>query len=154
MGFQIEDLDDIRDATVVDREGAKIGTIEDVFLDRHTGHPAWAAVKTGLLGRKHTLVPIVDAIFNPNADVVVPFTKDQVKQAPSIEPGQELTPELERELWEHYGMSGYEEWTGEDRTRALGLADETDDLAAQEAAPVLLRLRRVVVIAVAPVSDD
>jgi hypothetical protein len=31
---------------MVDREGARIGKIEDVFLDRRTVGPGWAAVKS------------------------------------------------------------------------------------------------------------
>jgi sporulation protein YlmC with PRC-barrel domain len=153
MGFKPEDIDTLRGATVVDREGAKVGKIEDVFLDRQTGQPAWAAVKTGLLGHRHSLVPITDASLNANGDVEVPVSKDQVKRAPNIEPGRELTPELERQMWEHYGLSGYEDYTGDDQTRELGLADDAEDAAAQEAAPVMLRLRRVVVVAVAPAPD-
>jgi sporulation protein YlmC with PRC-barrel domain len=154
MGFELRDIDDVRGATMVDKEGAKIGTVEDAFLDRHTGRPAWAAVKTGLFGRKHTLVPIADAFSNPNGEVQVPFTKDQVKDAPSVDPDDELTPELERRMWEHYGLSGYEDWSGEDRTRGIGLSDDAEDLAAQSEAPVLVRLRRVVVVAVVPTRDD
>jgi sporulation protein YlmC with PRC-barrel domain len=154
MAITLNDIDDVRGATMVDREGARIGKVEDVFLDRQTGRPAWAAVKTGLFGRKHALVPITDAFLNASADVQVPFTKEQVKEAPSIEPGQELTPELERTMWEHYGISGYEDWRGDDQTRGRGLPDDAEDAAAQAAAPVLLRLRRVVVVAVAPAPDE
>jgi hypothetical protein len=154
MGFQLEDIEDVRGATMVDREGAKIGTIEDVFLDRQSGRPAWAAVKTGLFGRKHTLVPITDAILNPNGEVQVAVDKGRVKDAPNVDPGQELTPEMERRMWEHYGMTGYEEWSGEDQTQGRGLSDDADDTAAQNAAPVMVRLRRVVVVAVGPVPDD
>jgi hypothetical protein len=154
MAFELENIDDLRGATMIDREGARIGSIEGVFLDRQTGRPAWAAVKTGLFGRRHTLVPITDAILNPSADVQVPFAKDQVKEAPNIEPGEELTPELESRMWEHYGMSGYEEWRGEDQTRDRALPDDAEDAAAQEAAPVMVRLRRVRIVAVAPVPDD
>jgi sporulation protein YlmC with PRC-barrel domain len=154
MGLKLEDIDDVRGAAVVDKEGAKIGEVEDVFLDRQTGRPAWAAVRTGLFGRKHTLVPIAEAILNPTGEVQVPFAKDQVKEAPKVEPGQELTPELERTMWGHYGMSGYEEWRGDDQTRGLGLPDDSEDAAAQDAAPVIVRLRRVVLVAVAPVPDD
>jgi hypothetical protein len=152
MGFELKDIDDVL-GTMVDREGAKIGTVEDVFLDRHTGGPAWAAVRTGLFGRKHTLVPITDAFLNPNGEVQVPFLKEQVKQAPSIDPGEPLTPDLERALWTHYGLSDYHAWRGEDRTRGLGLRDDEDDRLAQDAAPALLRLRRVVVVAVTPPAE-
>ena len=154
MGFKLEDIDDVRGATMVDKEGAKIGDVEDVFLDRQTGRPAWAAVKTGLFGRKHTVVPITDAFLNTNAEVQVPFTKDQVKEAPNIEPGQELTPELERKMWEYYGVKGYDEWRGDDQTRGAGLPDDAEDAALQDAAPVVVRLRRVVLVAVAPVPKD
>jgi sporulation protein YlmC with PRC-barrel domain len=154
MGFKLEHVEDVHGATMVDKEGAKIGKVEDVFLDRQTGQPAWAAVKTGLFGRKHTVVPITDAFLNTNAEVQVPFTKDQVKEAPNIEPGQELTPELERKMWEYYGVKGYDEWRGDDQTRGAGLPDDAEDAALQDAAPVVVRLRRVVLVAVAPVPKD
>jgi sporulation protein YlmC with PRC-barrel domain len=154
MGFRLEDIEGLRGATIVDKHGARIGKIEDIFLDRQTGQPAWAAVKTGLIGHRHTLAPIIDAFLNVNGDVQVPFTKDQVKDAPNIEPGEGPTPELERRMWEHYGMSGYQPWRGEDRTRGIGLADDSEDAEAQAAAPAMVRLRRVVVVAVAPVADD
>jgi hypothetical protein len=154
MGFELQDIDDVRGATMVDKEGAKIGSIEDAFLDRHSGRPAWAAVKTRLFGRKHTLVPIMDAFHNPNGEVQVPFSKEQVKEAPNIDPGQELTPELERRMWEHFGLRGYEDWTGEDRTRGLGLTDDAEDEAAQAEAPVMVRLRRVFVVVAVPTRDD
>jgi sporulation protein YlmC with PRC-barrel domain len=50
-----------RGMKMVDAGGEKVGTIEDILLDRQTGEPAWAAVKPGLFGLKQTLVPIRDA---------------------------------------------------------------------------------------------
>ena len=154
MGFTIEDIDTVRGATAVDREGARIGTIEEAFLDRATGQPAWAALKTGLFGQRHTLVPIMDAVRNTNGEVQLPFDKHQVKEAPTVEPGQELTPEIEREMWEHYGISGYDDWRGEDQTHGQGLPDDAEDAAARDGAPVIVRLRRVVIFAVGPDAED
>jgi hypothetical protein len=115
-----------------------------VFLDRQTGQPAWAAVKTGLFGHKHTLVPIRDAQVADDDEVRVPLDKEQVKDAPRIDPDGELSPDEERRLWEHYGMSDYDEWQGEDRT--------TGD---PDGGPVIVgvRLRRVVIAAV-PVGES
>ena len=79
---------------------AKIGTIEDIFIDRQTGRPAWAAVSTGLLGRRHTLVPLFDGLLNTNGEVQLPLAKAHVKDAPSITPGEKLTPALERRMCE------------------------------------------------------
>src|ERR687893_1422495 len=108
----LEDVQTWRGMKMVDADGDKIGTIEDILLDRQTGEPEWAAVKTGLFGRKHTLVPIRDAEVTDDDTVRVPVDKEQVKEAPRIDPDGELSPDEERRLWEHYGMSDYEEWQG------------------------------------------
>jgi len=153
----IDDVQTWRGKKMVDAHGAKIGTIEDVFLDRHTGEPAWAAVKTGLFGHKHTIVPIRDAEPTGDNEVRVNLQKEKVKDAPRIDPGGELTPEEERQLWEYYGLSDYDEWQGDDRTRGMALPDEdtaragesaTDTEAEGTPAIVGVRLRRIVVVAV------
>jgi sporulation protein YlmC with PRC-barrel domain len=156
----LEDVETWRGKKMIDANGDKIGTIEDVFLDRQTGQPAWAAVKTGLFGLKHTLVPIRDAQLTDDDQVRVPLDKELVKDAPRIDPDGELSPEEERRLWEHYGMSDYDEWQGDDRTTALALPDQDEDRRRSPAdsdadgSPVLVgvRLRRLVVVAV-PVGD-
>ena len=126
----VEDVQTWRGMKMVDADGDKIGTIEDIFLDRQTGEPAWAAVKTGLFGRKQTLVPIHDAELTEDNEVHVTLQKEKVKDAPRIDADGELTPEEERTLWEHYGRSDYDEWQGDDRTRALALPDEDADRSA------------------------
>jgi hypothetical protein len=45
----------------VDADGDKIGTSQDVFLDRQTGEPEWATVQTGLFGLRSGFLPITDA---------------------------------------------------------------------------------------------
>src|SRR3954447_609565 len=116
---------------MVDHDGDTIGTIEDVFLDRQTGEPAWVGVKTGLFGLKHTVVPIRDAQLTEDDTVRVPLEKDLVKRAPRVDPDGELSPEDERKLWEHYGMSAYDNWPGRGGTRSLVLPDDEEDRARQ-----------------------
>src|SRR3954467_2884914 len=145
--------------TMVDQDGDKIGTIEDVFLDRQTGEPAWLGVKTGLFGLKHTLVPIARAEMTDDGNVRVPLQKEQVKDAPRVDPDGELSPDEERKLWEHYGRADYAEWQGDDRTRALARPGEAEPRPRQGGAGpgdgepeiVAVRLRRVVVVT--PVGD-
>jgi hypothetical protein len=165
----VTDLHDVQSwqgKKLLDPDGETIGTIEGVFLDRQTGEPAWAAVKTGLFGLKHTVVPIRDAQPTDDGNVRVGVQKEKVKHAPRIDPDGELDPDEERRLWEYYGLSDYDEWQGDDKTRALALPDEDEDRARQEAAGggdggngapriVGVRLRRVVIVA-APVGapDD
>jgi sporulation protein YlmC with PRC-barrel domain len=103
-GKEMRTLEEVRtwlDKTVLDADGDKIGMIEDVFLDRHTGEPEWATVKTGLFGLKSSFVPIVDAELTGEDEVRVPFQKEQVKNAPKVDANGELSVEEERSLWEH-----------------------------------------------------
>jgi uncharacterized protein (TIGR02271 family) len=90
-----------------DTSGGKIGTIEEIYLDADTDQPEWALVNTGLFGTKSTFVPLRDATEDGSA-LRVPYGKDQVKDAPRIDPDGELSQSQERELYAHYGL-GYSE---------------------------------------------
>ncbi|HEX7299059.1 MAG TPA: PRC-barrel domain-containing protein [Solirubrobacteraceae bacterium] len=154
----LEDVQTWRGMQVVDADGDKIGTIDHIYLDRQTGEPEWATVKTGLFGLKTSFVPIADAEVTDDGTVRVPVQKEQVKDAPRVEPeGEELSPEQERCLWEHYGRSDYDEWQGEDRTTALDLPTEDEGRFARargedEDVPAIVgvRLRRYVVVVAPP----
>jgi sporulation protein YlmC with PRC-barrel domain len=162
----LQDVKTWKGMKVVDADGDKIGTIEDVFVDRHRGRPEWATVKTGLFGLKSSFVPLQGAEPVEDGVLRVPVDKEQVKDAPKIETDGELTEEEERRLWQHYGRSDYGDWQGDDKT-----AEDDDQLApltatridpgagaggaggADEPVIVGVRLRRVV-IATVPADDD
>src|SRR4051794_2065240 len=74
-------------ATVIDRDGDKIGTLESVYMDRGTGQPEWLAVKTGLFGMKQTFIPIGETKASGD-DLQVPYEKAHVKDAPNVDPDQ------------------------------------------------------------------
>jgi uncharacterized protein (TIGR02271 family) len=93
-----------RGRTIIDRDGDKIGKIDDVYEDKQGGQAEWALVNTGLFGTKKTFVPLHDA--QPvGEDVRVPLEKARVKDAPSIEPDGELSESEERKLFEHYDVA-------------------------------------------------
>jgi len=159
----LEDVQTWRGLKMVDADGEKIGTIQEIFLDRHTGEPAWATVKTGLFGMRESFVPIRDAETTDDGEVRVPIRKQQVKDAPKVEAEGELSPEEERRLYEHYGRSDYDEWDGQDRTTGLDLPEETGRDAPSAAGdaeagatPVVVgvRLRRYIVVTTEPGDDD
>jgi uncharacterized protein (TIGR02271 family) len=124
----MQDIETWRGRTLVDRDGDKIGKIEDIYLDRSSGEPEWVAVKTGMFGSNVSFVPIHDA-DTAGDDLRIAYEKDQVKNAPNIDPDGELSPEEERRLYQHYGRGDYDEWTGdsEDRTEATYGRDDRDD---------------------------
>ena len=82
------DVDTVRSwqgATIVDRDGDKIGRIDAIYLDDQTGQPEWALVNTGLFGTRSTFVPIAQATARGD-QVQVPYEKQLVKDAPNLEP--------------------------------------------------------------------
>jgi sporulation protein YlmC with PRC-barrel domain len=98
-------------AAVIDPEGDKIGTVEQIYLDDETGRPEWVTVRTGFFGLRSSLVPLQGAAIE-GSEVIVPFDKDTVKGAPNVDADDRLTQQAERELYEYYGMQ-YTPWSGQ-----------------------------------------
>jgi hypothetical protein len=87
-----------------DRDGEKLGTIEEIYLGAKSNQPEWALVHTGLFGTKRTFVPLDDA-DEVDGSLRAAFTKDVVKDAPKVEPNGQLTQSEEAELYRHYGLA-------------------------------------------------
>jgi uncharacterized protein (TIGR02271 family) len=100
------DVDAVRSwqgATMVDRDGDRIGTIDAIYIDDQTGQPEWALVNTGLFGTKSSFVPLAQAASSGDR-VQVPFEKQLIKDAPRIDPDGHLSEAEEQQLWRHYGL--------------------------------------------------
>lgn len=104
-------LDRLEGRDVIGADGEKVGTIADIYYDKETGQPEWALVTTGLFGMKHSFVPITQARFDGDR-LQVPFTKEQVKDAPRLDDDGELSEDEEAMLSRHYGISYSEEPSG------------------------------------------
>jgi uncharacterized protein (TIGR02271 family) len=136
--IQREQILKLRGAKVRNRDGDKIGSINDIYLDQDTGQPEWALVATGWFGAKGTFVPLSEATLEGN-DIVVPHTSDQVKGAPNMEPNGELSQREEADLYNYYGLSysesssdsglpqGATETTGGERAEGYDVSGPTTD---------------------------
>jgi stress response protein YsnF len=93
-----------RGRTIVDQGGEKIGTFEEIYLDAQTEQPEWAAVKSGLFGRRYRFVPLSEAEEQDKETLRVPFTKEHVDNTPDVDADGELSQEEEARLYEHYGI--------------------------------------------------
>jgi uncharacterized protein (TIGR02271 family) len=89
--------------TMVDPAGDKLGTIDAIYLDDETGQPEWATVTSGMFIAKIAFVPLAQA-QDTGDSVQVPYDKQQVKNAPSMEAGGQLSQDEEAELYRHYGL--------------------------------------------------
>jgi len=121
----LQDVQTWRGQKAIDANGDKIGTIEDIYLDRASGEPEWAAVTTGLFGTKVSFVPLEGAT-PADGEIRLNYDKDLVKDAPKVDADGELSTEEEQQLYSHYGRGDYE-WSGEDRTENMGLVDQTSN---------------------------
>jgi uncharacterized protein (TIGR02271 family) len=98
-----ENIEDLlnRNGNVVGSDGDKIGSIGQLYADDDTGEPTWVTVKTGLFGTSQSFVP-VEGAHTQGDDLVVPYTKEHVKDAPRVDVDGHLTPEEEDRLYTHY----------------------------------------------------
>jgi len=87
-----------------DAAGDKIGQIDEVYVDDDTGQPEFALVKSGLFGTGRHFVPLRDVDLT-GPDVTVPYSKDKVKDAPSLDPDGDLSPDEESRLYSYYGFA-------------------------------------------------
>jgi uncharacterized protein (TIGR02271 family) len=132
----IDEVKDWRGGTLVDRDGEKIGSIDEVYMDEQTGQPEWLAVKTGLFGARVSFVPLAEATRAGDGDVRVPYAKAQVKDAPHVDADGQLSEQEEAGLYRHYGLdygesrsdSGLPE--GHVGTEARGAGGDVRDSAA------------------------
>ncbi len=90
---------------LVDRDGEKIGKLEDVYVDVETDEPRFATVKEGLIGRHLTFVPLVGIKIGPDT-LTAAVLKAQVEAAPNMaQHGEELSQADESSLYHHFELN-------------------------------------------------
>ena len=99
------DLTSLAGKTMHGKDGAKIGKIVDVYESTDSPEATFVTVSTGLFGGGASFVPLAEATLTGN-DVVVPYDKALVKDAPRVDVDQELTSEEEDRLHRHYHLNG------------------------------------------------
>lgn len=99
----VEDIKEWRGEDVLGADGEKLGKLDEVYYDTHTDVPAFAAVKSGLLGKRLTLVPLSGATVG-RRHLRLNLDKGQFKDAPSFDPEAELSGEDESAMYEHFGL--------------------------------------------------
>ena len=90
--------------TVRDRDGGRIGKVDNLFLDEDD-RPEYIGVKMGFFGARSILIPLDACTVDKNRGFVeVNHPKQTVKDAPDFDDGR-ITPDYERRVREYYGLS-------------------------------------------------
>ncbi|MFE4227886.1 PRC and DUF2382 domain-containing protein [Arthrobacter sp. NPDC056886] len=102
-----EHIDDLlqRNGNILSTDGDKIGSISQVYADDDNGQPTWVTARTGLFGTSESFVPLEGARVEGD-DILVPYTKDHVKDAPRVDADGHLEPAEEERLYAHYSLGG------------------------------------------------
>jgi sporulation protein YlmC with PRC-barrel domain len=116
--------------SVYDNRGEKIGKVDDLFIDE-ADREEYIGVKMGFLGRKSTLIPM-DIVRVNEADraLEVSESKDHVKDAPSFDDDEDITPDYEDRIRSHFGLQSSPETS---RSRgSYGANSDTGDEEREE----------------------
>jgi uncharacterized protein (TIGR02271 family) len=114
--------------SVVGPDGSSIGKIKDVYEATDGGGGTFATVTTGLFAGGASFFPL-DAADLRGDEVVVPYTKEFIKDAPRVENDEELTAPEEQRLFEYYSRGGATtggSFTGEAGTQGFTESDRDD----------------------------
>jgi uncharacterized protein (TIGR02271 family) len=125
--------------TVYDPDGDKIGKVDDLFVDEND-QPEYIGVKIGLLGTSSTLIPweLVE-VRDTESTLIVSADDAHVKDGPTFDDDQDITPEFESEVYSYYGLQqsgstedrgSYADYHGDEET--TGLATGTTDVDDHE----------------------
>src|ERR671933_2449892 len=109
---------------VYDRNGEKIGKVDDLFVDEND-QPEYLGVKMGFLGLEGTsLIPWELTKGDKEGHrIEVSVEKAQVKESRSFNDDRDITPEYEEQVYSHYGLQraqtngdrgGYSEYYGDE----------------------------------------
>ena len=90
-----------RGRPVLDRDGEKVGTLGEVYLDDATDRPAYAGVNTGLFKRRESVVPLEGAQETPDG-IRLPHTAERISAAPNVDPDVALDDEEQQRLADHF----------------------------------------------------
>jgi hypothetical protein len=99
----VPDYDILDGAEVWNDLGETLGTVSGLFIDDLSSTPTWVAVRSGLFGRHHALVPLAQALWAEDR-LLVPYTADELAAAPHSDPDEPLDAEQEQELFAHYNV--------------------------------------------------
>jgi sporulation protein YlmC with PRC-barrel domain/stress response protein YsnF len=92
------------DYKVYDNQGERIGKVDDLFVDE-TDREEYIGVKMGFLGLKSTLIPMdIVRVNESERTIEVSESKDHVRNAPSFDDDEDITPDYEDRIRSHFGL--------------------------------------------------
>jgi hypothetical protein len=105
--------DKVQGTNVYDLAGEKIGSVDDIMIDKASGRAIYAVMSFGGflgLGEKYHPLPWATLKYDPQkGGYVVNIDKKRLEGAPNYDQGSEFawTPKYGREVDDYYGVPTY-----------------------------------------------
>lgn len=94
-------IQELTTATAFDKDGEKLGSVKEVYLNDHTGQPDFVEVGHGLFGMSSSLVPLRGHRLD-GENLRLAFSKDRIKDAPNIDDDAHLSENDQDTIYRHY----------------------------------------------------
>ncbi|WP_460490494.1 PRC-barrel domain-containing protein, partial [Corynebacterium nasicanis] len=98
-------IQDLTTATAYDRDGEKLGSVKEVYVNDSTGQPDFVEVGHGLFGMSSSIVPLRGHRLE-GENLQLAFSKDRIQDAPNIRDDDHLSEEDHATIYRHYGLDG------------------------------------------------
>ena len=103
-----EPWQDISDLDVYDTHGEQIGSVEDLYVDRHARVPRFLDVSAGGflgIGKKHFLIPVEEVSRDVGEEdrVTVNWDREKVLDSPEFDPDEVPKGDLQQAIYAYYG---------------------------------------------------
>src|SRR5215208_5562327 len=93
---------------VYDNAGESIGKVDDLFVDE-ADREEYIGVKMGFFGLRSTLIPMeIVRVDERERTMEVAESKEHVKDAPTFDDDDDITPEFEDRIRRHFGLGSTE----------------------------------------------
>ncbi len=106
--------DRVEGTDVYDRQGQRLGTVQNFMVDKFTGKVAYAVLSVGGflgIGARYHPLPWKSLTYDPDlGGFVVDVTRDQLERAPTYEAADRpwSDPRFGRSVYDHYDIPWYQ----------------------------------------------
>jgi sporulation protein YlmC with PRC-barrel domain len=111
MSHQVISSDKVEGTSVYNANGDKLGSIDDLMIDKYSGNVRYAVMEFGgFLGMGTDRYPLPWSMLKYDTAMegyVVPVTKSQLENAPSYSPNEtpDYSDDYGRKVHDYYGVS-------------------------------------------------
>lgn len=102
--YGVERIEDWRGADLIDKDGARIGKLEEVFASGADAEPGVGTVKVGTFRSKHLAFPLEGATVGRD-HVRIKWSKEQVEAAPALDDDGQISDPEAASSFQHFGAT-------------------------------------------------